>query len=445
MPISSTEKKTKLEPSEIFCAVGLTMTEREMKDVCADSASVLSWLNEGKKVANSSKVEYGSSAAVYRGMFDLPRGMKDKDVTDLIKNVVAGFSAAIGVKKFIKDMDGYNDSIAEKVFMTGSTWPPTVQKFRLQNESDNFDYNSSDLVIQVKDDVFYGISLKKKSNAKGADPTLINKAFDTFLNGSAFNKTKQELVDVRARYFAELMRRAQKQGIIYVDGLETMTYEQIWNATVQVNNKTRALINLKGNNNTIQPIELSDIKGKLKGTGTESLDVETPDGLRSFMNKELSDPDCELFKDFNTVLSKNVNIFAEGLIDIVLKTKMQTRLRAKEIGDYHFEFALVTGYADYSKRSGPRLVAAAVVPQHSILCGLSDLAGNNKPYVMEIDRQKKLNAKAAKCFYKLKKDGVTILNLELRYKGDFKSQPQFFAFLSDEFKQQMYQKCVIDR
>ena len=205
------------------------------------------------------------------------------------------------------------------------------------------------------------------------------------------------------------------------------------------------MINLKGNNSVDTPVELSEVKGSMKGTGTNSLDTESPNGLRAFINEKLSDPDCELFEDFNTVLSKNIKLFSEGLIDIILKTKMQTKLLAKNIGDYHFEFALVTGYADYSPKKGPNLVAASVLPQHSILCGLSDLQGNNKPYVMEVDTTKKANANAAKCFYKLKKDGVAIMDLELRYKGDFKAQPQFFAFLTDEFKTQIKEDCIIDR
>lgn len=127
---------------------------------------------------------------------------------------------------------------------------------------------------------------------------------------------------------------------------------------------------------------------------------------------------------------------------------MQAGLQAKDIGGYNFEFALVTGYADYTasaKNPKLNLNSAKVIPQHSILCGLSDLQGNKKPYILELDEKKKLDANAAKVFFNLKKAGVTILVLELRYKGDFKAQPQFFATLGDDFITQMFDKCVIDR
>ena len=127
---------------------------------------------------------------------------------------------------------------------------------------------------------------------------------------------------------------------------------------------------------------------------------------------------------------------------------MQAGLRAKDIGGYNFEFALVTGYADYTpsvKNPKLNLNPAKVIPQHSILCGLSDLQGNNKPYVLEFDAKKKEDANAAKVFYNLKKAGVTILILELRYKGDFKAQPQFFATLGDDFITQMFDRCIVNR
>ena len=113
--------------------------------------------------------------------------------------------------------------------------------------------------------------------------------------------------------------------------------------------------------------------------------------MRAFFNKELAKVDNQLFEGFKKVLNDNIQIFADGLIDIVLKTKMQAGLRAKDIGGFNFEFALVTGYADYTpsaKNPKLNLNAAKVIPQHSILCGLSDLQGNNKPYVLELDEQK---------------------------------------------------------
>jgi hypothetical protein len=451
----STEKTTKLESSEVFAAVGLHMTKKQMKDLCEDQTGsmILSWLSSGKVIANdNNKIQYGSSKSTYLSFFTLPNDNKKK--SDLIANVVAGFSAAIGVKDFVKGAGDFSgvEFVAEKVFMTGSTWPQEVEKFRLKRESDGFDYNSSDLVVKVDSETYYGISLKKKKNVKGADPTLINKAFDTFLQGNDFQKVRDNLAKKRQDYFAGLAKQAAKNEIIYVPGIENMSNEDIWNVSFRnplKNNQLVYLINLKGSNTSNNPVELSEVKGKLVGSGEKSLfEEDKQNGLRAFFNRELAKTDNELFEGFKNVLNDNIDIFANGLIDIVLKTKMQAGLRAKDIGGYNFEFALVTGYADYTPSAkNPRLNlnAAKVIPQHSILCGLSDLQGNNKPYVLELDEKKKEEANAAKVFFNLKKAGVTILVLELRYKGDFKAQPQFFATLGDDFITQMFDRCIVDR
>ena len=452
----STEKTTKLESSEVFAAVGLHMTKKKMQDLCVDQSgnTILQWLSSGKVIANdSNKIQYGSSQSTYLSFFTAPND--DKKKADLIANVVAGFSAAIGVKNFVKGAGDFSggEFISEKVFMTGSTWPREVEKFRLKRESDGFDYNSSDLVVKVDSETYYGISLKKKKNVKGADPTLINKAFDTFLQGNDFQKVRDDLADKRRDYFAGLAKEAAKNGIIYVPGIENMSNADIWNISFKnplKNNQLVYLINLKGSNTSSAPVELTEVKGKLVGSGENSLfEEDKQNGLRAFFNKELAKTDNKLFAGFKNVLNDNIDIFANGLIDIVLKTKMQAGLRAKDVGNYNFEFALVTGYADYTPKANGKstlnLNAAKVIPQHSILCGLSDLQGNNKPYILELDTDKKEKANAAKVFFNLKKAGVTILILELRYKGDFKAQPQFFATLGDDFITQMFDRCIVDR
>ena len=150
------------------------------------------------------------------------------------------------------------------------------------------------------------------------------------------------------------------------------------------------------------PVQLSEVKGSIKGTGPNSLFAEDKvNGMRAFVNKELYGIDNELFNAFKEVLEDNIEKLSEGLVDTVLKTKMQSGLRAKGIDGMDFEFALVTGYADYTGGKNPklRLNPAKVLPQHTILCGLANLEGNNKPYKLEVDKDKKEKANAAKVFF----------------------------------------------
>jgi len=365
---------------------------------------------------------------------------------------VAGFSAAIGVKQFIKKM-GDNVDVLPAVYLTGAQWPKAVSDFRLKNESSGFDYNSSDMVVEVDSHTYYGISLKKKKNVKGADPTIINKAYSTFIDGPKFEKPREKLNKIRQKYFPEVIREAQKDGIINIKDLDKMTNEQIWSYKVQAPNggKKYDLINIKGFNSDDKPVDLSDIEGTVEGTTFFDATKKGEVGLRDYINADLAKNDNKLYQGFNNIIQDNAEYFADSLIDIVLKTKMQTKLQAKDIGGMSFEFALVTGYADYSPNkkdpSKDKLVLkpAKVIPQHTILCGLANLAGNKKPYKMEFDKAQKESTNAAKIFYKLSKDGTTILDLQLRYKGDFKQQPQFFATLSDDFITQMQDDCIIEK
>ena len=232
-----------------------------------------------------------------------------------------------------------------------------------------------------------------------------------------------------------------------------MTDEQIWNHKVQApdGGKKYDLINIKGFNKDNKPIDLTDVEGTVEGTTFFDATKKGQVGLRDYINADLADQNNELYKGFNKIIQANAEYFANSLIDIVLKIKMQTKLQAKDIGDMFFEFALVTGYADftYNKKNPSQsqliLKSAKVIPQHTILCGLANLAGHGKPYEMELDNVKKDQTNAAKLFYKLSRAGVTILDLQLRYKGDFKQQPQFFATLSDGFIKQMHDECVVKR
>ena len=176
------------------------------------------------------------------------------------------------------------------------------------------------------------------------------------------------------------------------------------------------IINLKGSNNNKKAVELTDLPDSLftKTSGVT--------GLRDYINQDLSKPDNELYAAFAKIMLDFSNHLALLLIDTVLKTQMQSKLRAQNIGDMFFEFALVTGYADFTlnkknlAQSKLNLNAATVIPQHSILCGLANLQGNRFEYKLVPDTKKKEKASAAKIFYQLKKQNTQILDMELRYK-----------------------------
>jgi len=438
--------RTSLEPSEIFCAVGLKMPNATIRKLCSDNSgnAILAWAPvTGKGIADGGDIDMGANRPKFLNMFNVTQYNTDNKKQGFIANVVAGFSAAIGIKGFLAK-HGENLDIVPKVHLTGARWGLAVQHLRLFNEDDGFDYNSSDLIIEVDELTWFGISLKKKKNVKGADPTLINKAFTTLLKGDKFDTQRESLLEARKKYFAGIVRKAQQDGLININ--LPANDEDLWELKTPdptKNGKMIRIINLKGSNNNKKAVELTDLPDSLftKTSGVT--------GLRDYINQDLSKPDNELYAAFAKIMLDFSNHLALLLIDTVLKTQMQSKLRAQNIGDMFFEFALVTGYADFTlnkknlAQSKLNLNAATVIPQHSILCGLANLQGNRFEYKLVPDTKKKEKASAAKIFYQLKKQNTQILDMELRYKGDFSQQPQFFATLAKPFITQMLVKCEI--
>ena len=264
MAEADTKKKTSLEPSEVFCALGLLIPNKKIDELCKDNTGekLLQW-SAKDGLALSKKIK-ALDPKFTRMIQDAGKPFTDKKKrSDLVANMVAGFSGAKGVKEFMAVMRSRVD-IVTAVYMTGATWPPEVDKFRMKEKGKNFDYNSSDLVVQIGAKKFFGISLKKKPDKNSPDPTIINKAFSTFLEGTEQKNVDalEKLNKVRQDYFAGIVKKAQADGIINVRGLESMTTEEVWNTKLKKpNGDPVALINLKGFNEKDDPIELTDVPG----------------------------------------------------------------------------------------------------------------------------------------------------------------------------------------
>ena len=78
---------------------------------------------------------------------------------------------------------------------------------------------------------YFGISLKKKPKPTSPDPTLINKAFDTVLQGNKFDSIKEELTSVRIEYFAGQVRQAHEDGILYIPNINSLSDEELLSLT----------------------------------------------------------------------------------------------------------------------------------------------------------------------------------------------------------------------
>ena len=406
-----------LEYSEVMAAGAMFSTAAELNKASESTEALGEWItNAAKKVADN--VEFGSSRNEFLEFM--------KPTPAAFKEAAVGISAALAIKGWLKSSHGQgNDAVAQKVFLTGNVWPKEVEKFRIKAYGFD-DYNSSDFIVKTGDKKYFGVSLKKKPKKNSADPTLINKAFDTVLNGNQFNKIKEEITELRTEYFAGLVRQAHEDGILFIENINRQTDKELFEAKKRDKKIfDRAYINIKGS-----------ISG---GYGND----KAPDAMRKFVNADLAKTNNILFRRLTQYMDDNADLFAKTLINLVLKVKLYDELSAnKKLKDFTFGFALVTGIGEVS-RGKPNISSGKAIDLHTILCGLSDLEANKKPYKIAVDFEKKAEANAAKIFFKLSKAGVNILDMELRYKGSFTSQPQFFATVTKEFQTILTEKCLV--
>ena len=111
---------------------------------------------------------------------------------------------------------------------------------------------------------------------------------------------------------------------------------------------------------------------------------------------------------------------------------MYSELDAKNLGNYTFGFALVTGIGEI-KQGKPFAYEGKAYDLYTVLDGLSQLKGNKEKYQIKVNMDLKEATNAAKTYFTLSKKQTPILNLELRYKGDKTPQPQFLGTISKEF------------
>tara|TARA_B100000131_G_scaffold161580_1_gene156363 strand:+ start:1 stop:1155 length:1155 start_codon:yes stop_codon:yes gene_type:complete len=384
----------------------------------------------------------------------------------MLVDMVRGISAAKAVKEWMKAHHGISNPVAEKVFMTGNVWPKEVQPLEVKAHGFSA-YNSSDIIVRPygHPHAYFGVSLKKKPKPEDPDPTLINKAFDTVLNGNEFNAIKTRIENLRQSYFAGLVKEAVKEGHIKLD-IAGKSEAQLYRPTKSVREREgfkRAYIDTKG---SLKMPEIGDDPFNPNTRGWEQYGdsqlgrsqlKSRKDTMRHWVNTQLGKKN-KLYDGFLKVMNDNVDVFAETLINVTLKTDLPNLMKADDgkgmgFGDMKFGFALVTGIGTKQKRlfeSGGKVVLSKgkAYDIDCVLKGIAHLEENPTKYNFEVTNRKDTSddnmdeGGAAKIYFDLKKGNIVIMNMELRYKGGFTSQPQFFGTMSKEFKKILEGKCI---
>ena len=442
-----------IEVSEIMAGVAMLMPPNDLEKYTKDQAGLVKFLAVGKKLASSNKFIYSE-------------GLKEKALkafepsdNDFLTAAVQGISAAKSIRDWVpirskESGTAITRPVCDKVFLTGDKWPDEVKKYEVDAYGFK-SYNSSDIIFQWKNPkglAYYGVSLKKKPSVKDPDPTLINKAFDSVLTGETpkeikeLGKIKEEVQNERTKYFARVVREAVKAKYIKIGkGSLPANDKQLMNIRVygEVKNvfkakEKMALINIKGKGrlDLINPLKQTDPNIFQVKDGKSYREFQKGElrnekiSMRAFVNKKVASADS-VYNAMVKVMNKYADKFANALLNLVLKTNLY-----KELDENQFAFALVTAAGSIDKDGNPKnLGVIKAKGLYTVLCGLSALNKGPSKYEMILDKEKNKASDGAKVFLILKKGKIRILDLQLRYKGGFTSQPQFQATLSNEFKE----------
>lgn len=379
-----------------------------------------------KKVETSPKLVQFGNKAIESGFVSL----MDEENPKMLADMAGGISAAIAVREYM----GISKSKDVVSYMTGNIWPKEVEKFKVSAFGFQ-DYNSADVMVTADKKTYYGISLKKKRKSQDASPTLINKAFDSLLVGREFDNTKKKLVEARVNYFADIVIEAVKKKIILK--------KDIKNFDSLARTDKKELFEAKNRDKVQFDRSYIDTKGYATAPdGYQNSNTNDPKSMRFFVNSKLAERDNKLWKAFLKVLNDNVELFSDSLLNIILKIKLFEEMDAKDLGKFKFDFALVTGVGNV-RGDDVDVGRSDVIGLSTTLCGLTRLEEQNKNqgYKIIVDDIKSASSKGAKVFLQLVRGRLTLLDLEIRYKGAFTPQPQFQATLNKQFVEFLKKEC----
>ena len=456
-----------MEPSEIMTANALRWSNsttnklssiseyKQLTDLIDDAAAY-----HKKNYINSGEIQFADTKTQNQARKALDYSIKtlktQAKVSSRVGDMAVGVSAAIAIRSYMKI--GTSDKVI--VYTTGDNWPNAVQDFRV-DASGFSSYNSSDLIVTTDNKNFFGISLKKKKTVKANDPTLINKAFTSAFNVSEsgnkdvydkFQVLKEDLEELKTNYFADIVIDAvegnktsdgnsiiAKKDIKKFDDLKRSNKKELFKATQRDKSDfDRTYINTKG--------------WVTAPEGYQSTKTTDPRSMRFFVNNRLKQRPNPLWEEMTDIIKTGADTLGKHLINIVLKSQLYKELDAKKLDNVAFKFALVTGVGNVTPKKTVTISTAKTVDLKTTLCGLTRIENNFKGPYQVIQNRATADAStegdgastAAKVFFKVVKGTspqINVLDLEVRYGGDFNSQPQFQGGMTKEFKALLDDQC----
>ena len=413
----------------------------------------------------------------------------DKKAEDKNKKAVYSDLAA-GISAVLQTRSDLGVGIPDAVFVTGNQWPDEVKDFKITAYGMK-DYNSSDVILKYGT-TYYGISLKKKGFESAAAPTLINTAFGSFFQGTEFTALRSRIMQAKKKFFAKVIYDActdeTPSSPFYVPEANNGRGGTILecNKTYQ----TKATKALKSEKYSIRGMRLQsdgtlnirdaekilDIKVDIwrkndEGdweikTGVKLLQLKDPSHMtrisnefpkefqtrfRDYVNKSLYAKNgkiSELWQTFTNIMNDDKPVvggksikqsLVDGLFSRILKIDLYDRLDKIKRND--FKFYLVTGAGRALKPRGsdvyvPKVEKGDTKGLTSILANLAELCPDDCQKSIEYKTASETAANVGLTLFvtpKGSRNKVPILDIGLRYSGNFFAYPQFRGTMTKEF------------
>lgn len=355
-------------------------------------------------------------AAGLSGFYIDPKTKNEPDLVNLAK--------AVSVSNFALNLIGAGKVNA--VWQTGTKWANEIKKYNVGPKTIQ-NYNSSDIIVKFTTSGpkgathYWGLSLKK-AGLKDPEPTLLNKpAYGAkgFLTKSIPGTENNKINTKKQEFFIGAVKT--KLGATEYKG---------------------------------EKIDKMPLKKLLKTADTLFTAREEKSDMLRGAGKFKANPNVyfrEMDRVFMKYFDNNKDFFIEFL-DTIFKINLDSYL-----SDSDFHFSLITGRGDY--KNGKIMEVAAPTEKQGRSTTEIFREMFTDPDVTEYrllpqDGKKQAfeeGATAAKLFYKMRigkgNKGVTIVDLEVRYKGALTGEPQFQVFMSvgaDSFSA-LYKKKVKER
>jgi hypothetical protein len=378
---------------------------------------------------------------------DMPQGDIVKKVEAFDYNFESYAQAISAADGFLKNLD--SGSKVTKVYGTGRSWDKILKKYKIDDHLlfGKKDYNSSDLVVEVSKTgvakCFVGISLKKKGiGLKAKDPTVINKTV-IGTDGLFKSLVKQGYTDMYPKLKNVYKQRSQFFYNVIEASLKSKDTRTSGNAK-KILLKTDVSVDdyLKGLNKKI-----STVRSQGADILAEAQKLGQPNMTKALQGKY---PETSVeniyFRAFDDIFMdpKAKKPLVIALLNIIFKTDLQGFLGLRGVPKDEFKFTLLTGKGSFF--NGKINVSPADELQETFTTSILTQKMSNPKTTYRVEKTPgKLQAfegGPAKLFYTIYLSKLPLADIEIRYKGSIRNEPQFFAVITPKFKQ-LYNKVVI--